>query len=123
MKRVFAHAPSEPELDAMWELVARDGGAACLPTLIRYTEERARFRRRWIGALERLDIPTLVGWGARDPVAVLAIADALAREIPRCERITWEDLGHYPQVEDAARVADAVAAFWDRIDGASAVRS
>lgn len=112
MRRVFARAPSDEDLEAMWTLVSRDGGVALLPTLIRYTEERARFRRRWIGALERLDIPALVAWGARDPVAVLPIADALAREIPDCERVTWDDLGHYPHLEDAARVSRDVAAFW-----------
>jgi pimeloyl-ACP methyl ester carboxylesterase len=116
MKRVFARPPSEAELDAMWHLVARADGPAVLPTLIRYTEERSRFRRRWIGALERLDLPALVAWGARDPVAIMAIADALAAEIPGCERVTWDDLGHYPQVEDPERVAGAVAMFWDRVE-------
>ena len=116
MRRVFAHPPSEAELDAMWQLVARADGPAVLPALIRYTEERARFRRRWIGALERLDLPALVAWGARDPVAVIAIADALAAEIPGCERVTWDDLGHYPQVEDAERVVGAVSKFWERVE-------
>jgi pimeloyl-ACP methyl ester carboxylesterase len=116
MKRVFAKPPSEDELEAMWSLVAREDGIARMPTLIRYTEERARFRRRWIGALERLDVPAFVAWGAKDPVAVMAIADALAREIPGADRVTWDDLGHYPQVEDPERVAAAVTAFWDRVD-------
>ncbi|HEY2515148.1 MAG TPA: alpha/beta hydrolase [Polyangiaceae bacterium] len=118
MRRVFARPPSEAELDAMWALVAREDGTALMPALIRYTEERARFRRRWIGALERLDLPAFVAWGARDPVAVLPIADALAREIPGCERVTWEDLGHYPQVEDPERVARALIGFWDRLASA-----
>jgi pimeloyl-ACP methyl ester carboxylesterase len=115
MRRVFSRPPSDAELEGMWRLVARADGTAVLPALIRYTEERSRFRRRWIGALERLDVPALVAWGARDPVAVMAIADALAAEIPACERVTWEDLGHYPQVEDAERVAGAVSAFWERV--------
>jgi pimeloyl-ACP methyl ester carboxylesterase len=117
MKRVFAHAPTEAELDAMWQLVARADGHAVLPALIRYTEERSRFRRRWIGALERLDVPALVAWGARDPVAVMAIADALVAEIPGCERVTWDDLGHYPQVEDAERVVGALTRFWGEVEG------
>ena len=119
IKRVFAHPPSEDELDAMWHLVSRADGPAVLPSLIRYTEERARFRRRWIGALERLDVPALVAWGARDPVAVMAIADALAAEIPGAGRVTWDDLGHYPQVEDADRVVADVSKFWDRVEGRS----
>jgi pimeloyl-ACP methyl ester carboxylesterase len=121
MRRIFGRVPDDAELDAMWDLVAREDGAARMPSLIRYTEERARFRRRWIGALERLDLPALVAWGRLDPVAVMPIADQLAREIPGAERETWDDLGHYPQVEDAARVARTVASFWDRV-GISAVR-
>jgi pimeloyl-ACP methyl ester carboxylesterase len=123
MRRVFARPPSEAELESMWALVAREDGLLRMPSLIRYTEERARFRRRWIGALERLDVPAFVAWGARDPVAVMAIADALATEIPGCERVTWDDLGHYPQVEDAARVASALASFWSRVDDSSVARS
>jgi pimeloyl-ACP methyl ester carboxylesterase len=114
MRRIFGRVPDDAELDAMWDLVAREDGAARMPSLIRYTEERARFRRRWIGALERLDLPALVAWGRLDPVAVMPIADQLAREIPGAQRETWDDLGHYPQVEDAARVARTVASFWDR---------
>jgi pimeloyl-ACP methyl ester carboxylesterase len=116
MKRVFATPPNEAELEGMWRLVARADGTAMMPSLIRYTEERARFRRRWIGALERLDVPALVAWGARDPVAVMAIADALAAEIPACARVTWDELGHYPQVEDPERVALAVSGFWERVE-------
>jgi pimeloyl-ACP methyl ester carboxylesterase len=116
MRRVFARAPNEPELDAMWQLLSRADGTKVLPALIRYVGERSRFRRRWIGALERLNLPTLIAWGARDPVAVMAIADALAGEIPSCSRVTWDDLGHYPHVEDPERVAAAVGAFWEKLE-------
>jgi len=119
MKRVFARPPNEDELEAMWALAAREDGIARMPQLIRYTEERDRFRRRWIGALERLDVPTLIAWGRQDPVAVMPIADQLASEIPGAERETWDDLGHYPQVEDPARVVAAVTAFWDRVGSAA----
>jgi pimeloyl-ACP methyl ester carboxylesterase len=113
MRRIFARPPADEELDAMWELVAREDGAARLASIIRYTEERARFRRRWIGALERCDVPALVAWGRRDPVAVMAIAEKLAGEIPGAKFEVWDDLGHYPQVEDPARVAKTVSAFFD----------
>jgi pimeloyl-ACP methyl ester carboxylesterase len=117
MRRVFANPPDEAELEGMWQLVARADGPKLLPSLIRYTEERARFRRRWIGALERLDIPVLVAWGARDPVAVMAIADALAMEIQGSQRVTWRDLGHYPQLEDPERVVGSVSQFWGKVEG------
>ena len=92
-------------------------GWACADAeTIRYIEERSRFRERWIGALERLDIPVLVAWGEKDPVAVLAIAERLAGEIPGAGLVTWDDLGHYPQVEDAGAVVPKALAFWDALD-------
>ena len=115
LRRVFARPPSDIELEGMWDLVAREDGPARLPQLIGYIEERSRFRRRWIGALERFDRPALVAWGREDPVAVLAIAEQLVREIPSCDMTLWNDLGHYPQVEDPPRVVRDVEAFWDRV--------
>ena len=115
MRRVFGRQPPEEELDAMWALIAREDGPARLPSVIRYVDERSRFRRRWIGALETLDLPALVAWGTLDPVAILPIAEQLAKEIPRGRLLLWDDLGHYPQVEDPTRVATAVSAFWDSL--------
>lgn len=118
MKRIFAKPVSEDELDAMWSLIARADGPLRLPQTIRYIEERSRFRRRWIGALERLDLPTHIAWGRLDPVAVIAIARQLAGEIPNAELTIWDDVGHYPQVEAPEVVAKAVMSFWDKVDAA-----
>lgn len=117
MRRIFARPARDEDLDAMWELLARDGGALLMPRLIGYVAERSRFARRWVGALERLDLPALVAWGALDPVAVLAIAQQLAREIPGAQFTVWKDLGHYPQVEDPARVAAEIARFLTSAEG------
>jgi pimeloyl-ACP methyl ester carboxylesterase len=113
IRRTFARVPDTETIDAMWQLLARAGGAARMAQTIRYIEERHRFHRRWIGALEVCDVPVLVAWGRRDPVAVIAIAEQLAREIPDARLETWNDLGHWPQIEDPARVATTVSAFWD----------
>ena len=115
MRRIFARPPADEDLDTMWDLVSREDGAARLPQTIRYVEERSRFRRRWVGALERLDLPALIAWGKLDPVAVFPIAQQLAREIHGAELVSFDDLGHYPQVEDAPRVAATLMKFWDRL--------
>jgi len=120
MRRIFATPPREDELDGMWALLARDDGARLMSKIIRYVSERTLFRARWIGALERLDIPALVAWGAKEPVAVIAIAEQLAKEIPRAELVRWPELGHYPQVEDAWRVADTVRSFLGKNERRSA---
>ena len=95
---------------------AGDDGARRLPAIIAYIAERTRFRRRWIGALERLDIPALVAWGKRDPVCAVEIAEQLAREIEGAELTVWDDLGHYPQVEAPEVVAGVIDAFLERVE-------
>ncbi len=116
MRRIFGRPALEADLDAMWALLNRADGARRLPLTIRYIDERTRFRRRWVGALERFDRPAHIAWGRLDPVAVLAIARKLAEEIPRAKLSTWDDLGHYPQVEAPDVVAKTVCAFWDEVD-------
>ena len=114
--RVFARPPEARVVDGMWTLLSREDGVRRLPQVIRYMAERERFERRWVGALERLDIPALVAWGGQDPVAVLAIAERLARETPRAKLVTWPELGHYPQIEGPIAVARTIADFWAGID-------
>lgn len=127
MRSIFSkgHPPSTADLDGMWSLLTLADGQLRLPETIRYMEERVRFRRRWIGALERLDVPAFIAWGELDPVAKLAIGERLARETSGADLTTWPDLGHYPQVEEPVRVADAVAEFIARVEdgGASVTRS
>ena len=123
-------AVSDEELDAMWAGIERAGGRRRLPAIASYMDERTRFRDRWIAPLGRLDIPAHVLWGRRDPVAVPAIAERLAAEIPGAT-LTWlDDLGHYPMLEAPARWARAARAFADALSppadpasaGAPAVR-
>jgi pimeloyl-ACP methyl ester carboxylesterase len=120
MRRVFAKPPSDEVLGKMWDLIAREDGQLRFPEIIKYIEDRRRFRRRWVGALERIDLPVLVAWGEKDPVALLAIGERLARETPGADMVSFRDLGHYPQVEDPARVAEAVESFLTRVDSGAA---
>ncbi len=104
-------ALSDEELDDQFALLRSGDGHLRLPTIVGYYDERIRFARRWHGALETLDLPLLVLWGRRDPVAVPAIAEKVAAETPTA-RLEWLDaLGHYPQLEDPATVAAALNAF------------
>jgi pimeloyl-ACP methyl ester carboxylesterase len=116
LRRILGDPRSVPdaELDAMWEGLIRDGGRERLHAIAGYMDERVRFRERWIGSLETLDVPALVLWGRRDPVAVPAIAEALAREIPGATTVWLERLGHYPMLEDASAWTAALLEFLDR---------
>ena len=104
---------TDDDLAAMWALFIRDDGRKRLPAISGYLHERRRFRHRWIGALTRLDIPAHVLWAREDPIAVAAIAERLAREIPGAQ-LTWLDrVGHYPMLEAPEEWAGAALRFWD----------
>jgi pimeloyl-ACP methyl ester carboxylesterase len=109
MQQLFGRAPAPGLLDAMWDMVARQHGHLRMARTIRFMDERRRFRDRWVGALTRVRMPVVVAWGGRDPVTRLAIGERLAREIDGATLVVWDDLGHYPHVEDPVRAADTVA--------------
>jgi pimeloyl-ACP methyl ester carboxylesterase len=98
-------------LHGMWWLLSREDGNARLPQIIRYIDERYANMNRWIAPLARLNVPTLVLWGDRDPVAVFAMAERLMREISQAKLVRLHGIGHYPMVEDPAQFARAVIAF------------
>lgn len=114
LARIVARPLADDELADAWRLLVRDDGHLRLPAIIRYLEERSRFRERWLGALGQPDLPMLIAWGERDTVAVTAIADELARRAPHARTARWPALGHYPQLEDPRAVADTLDAFFAR---------
>jgi pimeloyl-ACP methyl ester carboxylesterase len=111
MSRIVGRRLPDDEIEAMWRQMEHRGGRAVLPKVISYVDERWKFWDRWIGALRRLDLPTLVLWGTDDPVAVYAIAETLAGEIQGAELRPLRGIGHYPQLEAPAEVAAALVAF------------
>ncbi|MCB9476816.1 MAG: alpha/beta hydrolase [Deltaproteobacteria bacterium] len=117
MRRLWADPAkaSDAELGVLWEGLTRDDGRRNLPTISRYIHERRRLWHRWIGGLTRWDRPTHILWAKRDPVAVPAIAEQLLREIPGAVPTWFDDLGHYPMLEDSARWSDAALAFFRNI--------
>ena len=101
----------EADLDAMWRGIRHRDGHLRVHQLSSYIDERYRFRERWVGALRRLDLPALILWARRDPVAVPAIAEELAERIPGA-RLEWlDELGHYPMLEDPEAWAEALLEF------------
>lgn len=120
MRALFAQPVAAATLEEMWQLLELNDGVLRLPSTIRYVSERYLYWDRWIGALRRLELPTLIAWGERDPVAIMPIARALAAEIPHAKLVTWPELGHYPQVEAPGRVCADLSSFLATVDQATA---
>jgi pimeloyl-ACP methyl ester carboxylesterase len=68
-----------------------------------------------VGAADRLylaaHIPTLVIWGARDPLIPVSHAIAAHEAIPGSRLEIFEDVGHYPHCEAPARFVDVLVDF------------
>ncbi len=102
---------SEAEVSAAWAGLIHGGGRDVMSAISSYLDERVRFLPRWWAALGALDRPCHVLWGDQDPVALPAIAEAVAAQVPGAQ-LTWlEGVGHYPMVEAPERWAEAVVGF------------
>jgi pimeloyl-ACP methyl ester carboxylesterase len=83
----------------MWFQLEYNQGKKVIHLLSNYINERYYFWHRWIGALKETQIPTKTIWARNDPVAVAAIAELLATEIPN-NTLHWiENCGHFPMLE------------------------
>jgi pimeloyl-ACP methyl ester carboxylesterase len=103
--------PLDPdEATAQWSLIAHAGGHRLAHRLIRYMEERERHSERWHGAFRDWPKPLFLAWGMRDPVAVPSVLEGLRELRPRVPVTELAELGHYPQIEEPARIAEAVQA-------------
>jgi pimeloyl-ACP methyl ester carboxylesterase len=80
-------------------------------------EERERYAERWHGAFRDWPKPLHLLWGLRDPVAVPAVLEGLRELRPGVPVTELSRLGHYPQIEDPARVAMAVQTALREPDG------
>jgi pimeloyl-ACP methyl ester carboxylesterase len=109
LAETFATAPTEAEMDAQWELMARERGHTLLPRTIRYLEDRMAEEARFTGAIETHPSPLTVVWGALDPVAVLPMTARLLERRADARLTTLDGVGHYPMIEDPERFGAAVA--------------
>ncbi|HEY1238465.1 MAG TPA: alpha/beta hydrolase [Solirubrobacterales bacterium] len=102
------HPLTDEEAEDQWALICANGGRTIAHKTIRYMEERFRHAERWHGALRDFPKPLTIAWGMLDPVATEAVLDAVLELRPAAGTTRFEDLGHYPQIEDPDRVGGAL---------------
>jgi pimeloyl-ACP methyl ester carboxylesterase len=99
------HPLTDEEAEDQWALICANGGRTLNHKTIRYMEELFRHAERWHGALRDWHKPLALAWGMLDPVATENVLDAVLELRPAAQVTRFEDLGHYPQIEDPERVA------------------
>jgi pimeloyl-ACP methyl ester carboxylesterase len=99
-----------PDFEAMEdaELVtyARNRDSLCL-----YTWDPLLYNPQLKGWLCRIDVPTLVLWGASDGIVSPDYGRAYAKLIPGARFELIENAGHQPEIEQPARFVTQVAGF------------
>jgi pimeloyl-ACP methyl ester carboxylesterase len=105
------HPVSEEELREHWRVLARRGGTAPIAhRLSQYLHERVEHAERWEAALEQTSVPPRFVWGMADPRSGAHILERIRKRVPRAALVELDDVGHYPQLEVPARVADEIDA-------------
>jgi len=99
------HPLTEQEAADQWSLITHSGGQRIAHLLIRYMDERMARAERWHGAIRNWPGPLSLAWGMLDPVATPEVLVAVRDLRPEAPVMEWEDLGHYPHLEDPARVS------------------
>src|SRR5262249_12908940 len=102
------HPLTDEEADDQWSLICAGGGRTLNHKTISYMAERFKHADRWHGALRDWPKPLHLAWGMVDPVATVQVLDAILELRPNAPLTRFEDLGHYPQIEDPRGVADAL---------------
>jgi pimeloyl-ACP methyl ester carboxylesterase len=102
------HRLTDEEAEDQWALICAGGGRTLNHKTIAYMEERFRHAERWHGALRDWPKPLQLAWGMRDPVATERVLDAVLELRPSARVSRFEDLGHYPQIEDPDMVVAAL---------------
>lgn len=112
-RRIFGPdtQPTDADLDHFWQLVDQQDGKQVIPRLIHYMAEREKYETRWVGALERSNIPMRLIDGAADPISGAHMAARYREAVPKADVVLLENIGHYPQVEAPEAVVQHYLAF------------
>lgn len=93
-----------------WALILHNQGRKTLAKVAGYMRERVKRGNRWLGPLERTEIPVHLIWGSKDPIAIPAIANRLVHRHPGIRLSVLDGIGHYPQLEAPEQVAEIMLA-------------
>ena len=96
-------------VERYYELALREGNRRALGLRM-----DRRFNALGSERIAQITQPTLILWGGLDRLIPVAYGQRFAREIRNSQLVVFDDLGHVPQEEDAARTLAAFKAFLAR---------
>ncbi|MBA3694875.1 MAG: alpha/beta hydrolase [Acidobacteria bacterium] len=91
--------PTAEELDDFLQTFKFGGGRQIAHKLIRYMTERTANRTRWVGALQRTELPFRFINGLADPVSGAHLVKRFRQVMPQTDIVELKDVGHFPHFE------------------------
>jgi len=118
MRRLWGRTPPDAaELRDFWWLLVRNDGRRAIARLTNYIEQRRMHRARWVGALVASKVPRRLLCGALDPVSGRHLAERYRELVPDAGVVLFDDVGHYPHLEDPEAVLAAYLDFREALQG------
>lgn len=111
-----ATRPAEGELMMDWEVATRNGGLFVADKIFHFLEERIENRERWVGALQKAQVPLRLVNGSDDPIAGSAMAEHYAELVTAADVVSLPGVGHFPHLECPQQVLQAYREFRSRTD-------
>lgn len=107
--------PTESEMDDFWSLIETNRGPRVMHKLIGYIPERRAQRERWVGAMQRGEVPLRVIDGEVDPISGAHMVARYRELIANPDTVSLPGIGHYPQIEAPCQVLKYYLQFRDQL--------
>ncbi len=108
--------PTAKESDEFLQVFKFNDGRQIAHKLIRYMTERAANRSRWVGALERMNVPFRFINGLEDKVSGAHLVKRFREILPhQTDIIELENVGHFPHFEVPDIVLEKFFEFQQKI--------
>ncbi len=91
--------PTAEELNEFLAVFKFNDGRRIAHKLIRYMSERAKYRERWVGALQRTRVPLRFINGLADKVSGAHLVERFREIMPHTDIVELENIGHFPHFE------------------------
>lgn len=106
--------PTTDELEDFLAVFKFNNGRRIAHKLIRYMTERKTHRTRWVGALQRTELPFRFINGSADKVSGKHLVERFREIVPRqTDIIELDGIGHFPHFEVPALVLEKFFEFHD----------
>jgi epoxide hydrolase 4 len=111
-KDAFVADATRPYVDAYRSMDNVSSALSFYRTVTRRViAQRLRPRGAGAGAGRRIEAPTLIVWGMRDPALPESVLESIERDIPQATTVRLDDVGHFVPDEAPVALASAIESF------------